>query len=150
MWMCTIMPLMPETSLVVIGVVACASAAVVWRREMNEQRAHGAWCASATTKAEGVVSRIAQRGHLSRNEPTSGDEGMALPDVPIVRFKAADGVEYEVDAPDAPAKVGTIVAIAYDPALPSDARAIQRTPRIGCAVMLLAVGVVLLVLGLTR
>jgi hypothetical protein len=58
-----------------------------------------------------------------------------------------DGVEYEIDAPDASAEIGTVIPVAYDPALPSAARAIARTPRVGCTVLLFVIGVVLLVKG---
>ena len=87
-----------------------------------------------------MVSRVGQRDHLSRNKPTDSD---SITTVPVVRFKAANGVEYEFDAPGAPLKVGTPVAVAYDPALPSSARTLVRTRRIGCAAILLIAALVL-------
>ena len=70
--------------------------------------------------------------------------------VAVVRFTAANGVEYEIDAPDVAREIGTRIPIAYDPLLPSDARAIEQRPKIGCAVVLLLAGIALIVAGLLQ
>jgi hypothetical protein len=134
---------MPDTSLVAIGAAACAFAAFLWRKETKTHHEHVAWC-DAHTKADGVVSRISLRGHHSRNPPGFDDHGWS---VPVVRFRAANGVEYEVDASDSHHKEGTPLEVAYDPALPSGGRVVARTKKIGCAGVLLAIGVFLIVWG---
>ena len=136
---------MPDTSLIAIGAASCAFAAFLWHKETKTHREHAAWC-DAHTKADGVVSRIATRNHLSRNPLTSDEEKVYA--VPVVRFRAANGVEYEVDASDSHHKEGTPLQVAYDPALPSDGRVVARTKKIGCAVILLAIGVFLMGWGL--
>ncbi|HYI09696.1 MAG TPA: DUF3592 domain-containing protein [Thermoanaerobaculia bacterium] len=137
---------MPDTSLVAAGAAACAVAAFFWRADSKAHRSHEVWCAGAA-KAEGFVSRIGRRGHLSRNAPTSSDSFYT---VPIVRFRAADGVEYEIDAADAPKTVGAPLQVAYDPNLPSGARPVPRTRKIGCSVVLLAIGIFLVGWGMTH
>ncbi len=137
-------PGLTDPSLVIVGAVACGIAGVLWLLESKVHRAHARWCA-ARTKAEGVISRIARRGHLSRNEPTTSDEFFL---VPIVRFRAVNGVEYEIDAPGGAGKVGAPIQVAYDPALPSDGRVVPRTRKLGCVVVILAIGIALLGWGL--
>lgn len=137
---------MADVSLVATGGVACTIAAAVWYVAIREQRRHREWCAKGV-KAQGVVSRLSTRGHLSRNEPTDSDN---ISEVPIVRFRAANGVEYEIDAPDAPRKVGTPVEVAYEPASPSSGRAVERVPKIGCAVVVLVIGIALVIAGLLK
>lgn len=78
----------------------------------------------------------------------SSDRNVSI--VPVVRFRAADGIEYEIDAPDAPAKIGSVVQVAYESMQPSGARAISRTPKIGCAILLFVVGVALIAIGINR
>jgi hypothetical protein len=118
----------------------------MWWRERKAHREHVAWCAAAT-KVEGAVSRLGTRDHLSRNKPTD-DDNISI--VPVVRFRAANNVDYEIDCRDAPRTIGAPVAVAYDPALPSSARAVARVPRIGCAAIALLIGVALAVWGLTH
>lgn len=139
--------LMPDMILVSAGVAACATSFAFWRMERKNIRAHEAWCAAAA-KTDGVVSRTARRGaELSRNEPTD-DDAIAL--VPIVRFTAANGVEYEFDAPGAPRDANARVQVAYDPALPSSARMVERQGKPGCTVLLLIAGVCLIAAGILR
>lgn len=144
---------MPDTAVLVIGASACALSAVVWRKAKKTHHQHEAWC-SARAKTDGIVSRVGIRGHLSRNPPTEG--GLSFSDdsltqnaraVAVVRFTASNGVEYEIDAPEVALEVGTRIPVAYDPALPSDARVVQHTPKIGCAVILLLAGTALIVAG---
>ncbi len=97
------------------------------------------------SRAEGVVSRVGRRGWNSRNEPTSSDD---IATVPIVRFRAANGIEYEFDAGDAPQKLGAPVVVAYDPDLPSTAYLVERTKKLGCAVLFAAAGLFLIVRAL--
>jgi hypothetical protein len=85
------------------------------------------------TRAQGTVSRISNPYHLSRNRPRSGDRKRT---VPVVRFRASDGVEYEFDDHCAPRQVGASVEIAYDPTLPSGARVANRRSGWGCAMIL--------------
>lgn len=144
---------MADASLVTIGASASALSAFFWWKARKAQREHQAWCATKS-KADGVVSRVGNRGHLSRNAPTESSVSFSDDSltqgaraVAVVRFTASNGVDYEIDAPDVALKVGTRVPVAYDPALPSDGRAIEYTPKIGCAVILLLAGVGLLIAG---
>lgn len=137
---------MPDTSLIATGGTAAALGLVFAIASWKSQRDHNAWTRDKT-RARGVVSRIGLRGHLSRNKPTFDDGGLA---VPVVRFTAENGADYEIDAGDAPHRVGAEVEVAYDPALPSDGRMVARTPKIGCAAVLLAIGVALVIAGLFR
>lgn len=134
-------------SLIVAGAAVCAAAAGSWIADTRQQRAHEGWCATAT-KAEGIVSRLADPGGaMSRNPVTDDDRA---PGLPIVRFTAANGVEYEIDAPDAPRAVGATVAVAYDPALPSSARPVERVRKVGCSVAGAMIGISLMVAGVVR
>jgi hypothetical protein len=140
-----------DGSLVAVGGVACAAAAAFGWGALRAQRAHARWCASRT-RADGVVSRVVRR----RRNGGLAEDAAGLPTdpastrTPVVRFRARDGVEYEIDAPEAPARIGATVALAYDPALPSDGRAIERTPKIGCAALLLLAGALLVAIGANR
>ncbi|GMU63738.1 MAG: hypothetical protein AMXMBFR36_00120 [Acidobacteriota bacterium] len=101
---------------------------------------------------DGVVSRLVQRrssGGLSEDAAGMPTDP-ASTTIPVLRFRALDDLEYEIDAPEAPSEVGAVVAIAYDPALPSAGRAVERTPKIGCALLLLLVGAILLGVGASR
>jgi hypothetical protein len=147
---------MADSSLVTIGVSACAFAAFFWWKAMKTHREHQEWCA-ARTKADGTVSRIGTRGHLSRNEPTEsastfGDDSVTqnASAVAVVRFAASDGMEYEIDAPEVAREVGIRIPVAYDPVLPSDGRAVEHTPKIGCAVILFLAGIALIVAGILQ
>jgi hypothetical protein len=95
-----------------------------------------------------VVSRIGRRGWYSRNEPTGDDDNVST--VPVVRFRAANGVEYEFDADDAPSRVGAAVPVAYDPALPSTARIEVQRRKLGCVMFALVVGLMLIPWGVAR
>lgn len=135
-----------NTTLMVLGGSAVALSFGFWIAERKARRAHEAWCATAA-RADGVVSRLGLRGHYSRNPPTDEDRNWYIP---VVRFRAADGAEYEFDAEGTRAKVGARVRVAYEPALPSNARALERPGRMGCAAILLAAGLALLITGLVR
>lgn len=70
--------------------------------------------------------------------------------VAVVRFRALNGVEYEIDAPEAPHRISDVIAVAYDPVLPSGDRAVARTPRVGRTAIFLLIGVIALVAAETR
>lgn len=112
---------------------------------MKSQRDHRRWCERAT-RCEGVVARVREAQWIEeRPETSAGAEHQAAV---IVRFRASNGVEYEIDAPEAPMEVGAVVAVAYDPEEPSGGRLVKRTPKIGCAVGLFVIGVILIVAGM--
>ncbi len=139
---------MADSALVAVGAVAFAAATVFGWSALRAQRAHARWCESHT-KAEGVVSRLVQRrvnGGLSE-DAMGNSTSPTKATIPVVRFRALNGVEYEIDAPEVPHQVGAVVAIAYDPALPSGGRAVVRVPKIGCAVPLLIAGAILVAVG---
>ena len=95
---------------------------------LKAQRDHRMWC-EARTRVDGTVSRIAKRRRYGLSEDAGGiDTGNVDRLVPIVRFRAANNVEYEIEAPEAPMEVGAIVAVAYDPAQPSGGRGVARAP----------------------
>ena len=130
-----------DESLVWTGaVVAAAGAAFGWIA-IKAQREHREWCRERT-KVEGVVSRLVRRP--SRGSRTSGGV-----ETPVVRFRATNNVEYEVDAPEAPRDAGSVVEVAYDPAMPSGGRAVPRTPKLAAPVFLLVVGAILVGVGCT-
>lgn len=127
-------------ALSIIGAVLVLLAIVMLIHAERVHRAHVRWCATAS-RAEGVVSRVGRRHWHSRNEPTSDDR---LTTVAVVRFRAANGVEYEFDGRDAPKQAGAQVEVAYDPASPSTAHAVARTRRYGCIVMMVIAGLALI------
>ena len=120
-----------------IALIAVGLATLVF--EERDLRRHRAWCAGAAF-AEGAVSRIGQRNWHSRNRPTFDDN---VQHVAVVQFRAANGVAYEFDAPDAPYQLNASVRVAYDPASPSTARLADRPRKPGCAGVLFAAGVAL-------
>lgn len=134
---------MADTTLLVAGGIALLLAVASWLIELKAAREHSAWL-TGKARAEGTVVRISLKDHLSRNAPASDEPGRAWP---VIRFRAANKVEYEFDAPDAPTQIGSVVEVAYDSALPSNARAVARTPKIGCAIAFLAGAVVLFALA---
>lgn len=142
---------MADTSLVAVGATTCGLSLVFGWVAIKTHRDHRRWCAQAV-KADGVVSRLAERrssGGLSEDAAgvsTGTNVGM----VPVARFRADDGIEYEIDAPEAPAEIGFVILVAYEPGRPSGARVVSRTPKIGCAVVLFVVGVMLVAIGLGR
>lgn len=139
-----------DTSLVGVGVAATALGAIFGGIALKVQRAHQAWCARGV-RAEGVVSRLAERRGQGLSEDGAGmATGTHMHTVPVVRFRAASGIEYEIDAPEAPMTIGSAVEVAYETEQPSGARAVARTPKVGCALFLIAVGTVLIAIGLTR
>lgn len=135
---------MADVPLFVIGVALLFLAAFFWFTEAKKKREHQKWCASRVT-TEGVVSRIALRGHYSKNAPTSDEKKWS---VPIVRFRASDGVEYEIDAANVRRRVGIAVMVAYDPASPSSGLPVAYTPKVGCSIVLAVIGIVLIVKGI--
>lgn len=141
---------MADTSLVAIGATACVAGGIFGWIAMKTQRAHRAWCARAT-KVDGVVSRMAERRGQGLSEDAAGmPTGPNVFTVPVVRFRAANGIEYEIDGPEATREIGSVVQVAYAPALPSDARVVDRTPKVGCAIGIFVVGAILVVLGISR
>ncbi|MEO7973806.1 MAG: DUF3592 domain-containing protein [Thermoanaerobaculia bacterium] len=141
---------MADTSLLATGAVTFAAGAVFGWVALRTQRAHRRWCAERT-RAEGVVSRFAERHRAGLSEGadgTSNDPGALH--VAVVRFRASNGIEYEIDSPEGPMDLGAVVPVAYDPALPSDGRTVDRAPKIAFAVLLLALGAILVAVALTR
>jgi hypothetical protein len=139
---------MADPSLVTVGAVACLAGAGFAGSALRTQRAHRRWCATRT-KTDGVVSRLVDRRRAGGLiEDVAGiPADPATETVPVVRFRALDDIEYEIDAPEAPRQVGSVVAVAYDPALPSGGRAVVRSPKVGCAALLLLVGLLVLAVG---
>lgn len=136
---------MPDSTFLIAGALAAAGAAIGFLAELKEKREHHAFCTTAA-RAEGVVSRISERGHATKNERSEEEKF----EVPIVRFRAADGAEYEFDAPHLPRTLGMAVEVAYDPVLPSNARPLQRQRRSGCAIFLAALALILIANGMIR
>jgi len=134
---------MADSSLVYIGAFLWVVAITMLVVEERAVRARRRWCATAA-RAEGEVARIGRRGYHSRNEPTSS---VRFVTVPVVRFRAANGAEYEFDAPGVPKKVGEKVQVAYDAKLPSTAQVVGAARQVGCAVVLGAIGIVLIGFG---
>lgn len=130
---------------VVAGVALLVIAVLIFIGDKRAQRAHETWCASAA-KTTGVISRVGVRNHLSRNKPTGTEDGVSA--VAVVKFKAANGVEYEFDAPRIQPKPGTEIAVAYDPAVPSTARVLDRPRNAGCASIFAVAGIALLIWGI--
>ena len=119
---------MADTSLIAVGATACALSEVFGWIALKVQREHRRFCARAT-RADGVVSRLGQRRDQGLSEDAVGNPtGTRYITVPVVRFRAANGTDYEIDAPEAPMTVGAAVQVAYDPAQPSGGRAVDRTP----------------------
>ena len=140
---------MADISLAAVGATTCAFATAFGWIAIKRQREHSAWCAKGV-KADGVVSRLAERRGAGLSEDASGmSTDATFHTVPVVRFRV-DGIEYEIDAPDAPATIGSVVQVAYEPTQPSGARAIARTPKIGCAVILFVAGLTLLAIAISR
>ena len=141
---------MADTSLVAAGATLSALAAVFGGIALKVQREHRRFCAQGI-RADGVVSRLAQRRGQGLSENAMGHStGTRYITIPVARFRATNGIEYEIDAPEAPMTVGAPVQVAYDPALPSGGRVVDRTPKIGCAVVLLVLGVILVAIGSSR
>lgn len=120
-----------------IGLLCLCLAAVAAAIEVRDQRRHDRFCSRAA-RTQGVVSRLARR-HLSRNEPAFDDPNRGLP---IVRFTASNGIEYEFDARDAPREVGSEVVVAYLEKQPSSSRLARRQRKPGCVVILLVLAIV--------
>ena len=130
--------------MIYLGAFLCLLAMAMLIVEERTFRARRRRCETAA-KAEGVVTRIGRRGHLSRNEPTSSDRYRT---VPVIRFRAANGVEYEFDAPRAPKSAGTKVQVAYDPGMPSTAELVVTARQVGCAALMGAIGIALILFAL--
>ena len=124
---------MPDTTFLVVAAAAFAAAALTWRSQRRQRFEHEEFCAAAA-RTTGVISRIGRRGYHSRNPPTSSDK---VHTVAVVRFKAHDGVEYEIDAPGAPKTPGLSVEVAYDPEMPSTARLVAQRGHAGCTIVFL-------------
>ena len=132
-----------DDSLFWTGVGLAGAGVVTGLIALKVQRDHRKWC-EARTRVDGMVSRIAKRRRYGLSEDAGGiDTGNVDRLVPIVRFRAANNVEYEIEAPEAPMEVGAIVAVAYDPAQPSGGRGVARAPKVLLPILMLAFGVVL-------
>ena len=141
---------MADGSLAGAGAVVCAVGVVTAWIAVKTQREHRRWCVGKA-RAIGVVSRISARrtGGLSE-DAGGGSADPAQIATPVVRFRAANGVEYEIDAVEAPQEVGAVVEVAYDPALPSGGRAVGRTIKILLPVVLIVLGAALLAVAVSR
>ena len=135
-----------DVSILIVAGIVFAIGAGTWLYSIKVHRAHVAWL-EGKTRAIGTVTRLSRRYIRAADGP--GDEE-SVSKVPIVKFRAANGGEYEVDAPDAPATIGAEVEVAYDPALPSDGRGVVRVKKVGCSVMLIVIAAALVVVALTR
>ncbi|HEX7708802.1 MAG TPA: DUF3592 domain-containing protein [Thermoanaerobaculia bacterium] len=131
----------PDYSLLGVGVLLCVAG--IWERftDKRKRRENLQWIDSAV-RTEGVISRVSERKDYSGHRDTY--DNIATLAVPIVRFRAADGHDYEFDGPNGLGEVGAKVSVAYNPDLPSDARAIATTGyRGGCGFILIAIGLAL-------
>ena len=139
-----------DESLVWTGAVVAAAGAVFGWVALKVQREHRQWCEDKP-RAEGVVSRLARRRRQGLSEDASGTPtGNVDVLVPIVRFRAANSIEYEIEAQEAPMEVGAAFQVAYDPELPSGGRGVERVPKVGIPIFLLVVGIVLAAVGAIR
>lgn len=120
------------------GLVLCVLGvweAVASRRKRRRERE---WF-EAAVKTEGTIWRIVERKDYSG--PRDSYDNIQTSDVRVVRFRTPDGQEYECDAPG-DGNVGDKRTVAYNPALPSDARVPNLNGyRGGCGWILFAVGI---------
>lgn len=129
---------------ILIGGATLLVAVAVWFAERRSQTELAAWFAVAL-EAEGTV-RISER-HPSRNKVSFEDSDP----VPVVRFRAQDGVEYEFDATYARLNAGDRVRVAYSPTLHSDARLLSdRRSGHGCSIAIAAAAALVLAYGIYR
>src|SRR5688572_2636419 len=141
---------MADASLIGAGVAICAAGAIFGGIALKVQRDHRRWC-EGKARVKGVVSRLAERRGQGLSEDASGMPTDAAGVVTrVVRFRAANKIEYEIDAPEAPRELGTEVEVAYDPALPSGGRGVERVPKILIPVVLLVLGAILVAIGASR
>ena len=139
-----------DDSLFWTGVVVAAAGAVFGGIAIKVQREHRQWC-EGKTRVQGVVSRLARRHRQGLPEDASGNStGNTDLLIPMVRFRATNNIEYEVEAPEAPREVGVVFEVAYDPALPSYGRGVERVPKIAIPIFLLVLGAVLVAVGASR
>lgn len=128
----------PDYWLLAVGLVLCVAGISENVFAGRKRRADRRWLDSAV-KTEGVVSRTVERKDYSGPSDSYGNISVA--EVPIVRFRASNGHEYEIDAPSEVGGVGAKVPVAYNPDLPSDARALApNVYRGGCGYILLLIG----------
>jgi Protein of unknown function (DUF3592) len=127
----------------IFGLIVITIGVIVTITELRRKRAAEAWLARAA-RAEGLVYRfneVETYNHMSEGFT----HGKAK--IHIVKYRAANKIEYEIQAKSA-TKLGSTVEVAYNPDLPSDAKLVQEAQyRMGCGFVLLAVGVGLIVLG---
>ena len=127
----------------IFGLITCAIGVGVTIAEIRKKRAADAWFARAA-RAEGLVYRfneVKTYNHLS----DFNQHGKT--NVHIVKYRAANKIEYEIPA-NSPVKLGDTVEVAYNPDLPSDAKLVQEARfRMGCGFFILAAGIGLIVLG---
>jgi hypothetical protein len=76
---------------------------------------------------------------------SSVTERHEVDEIPVVKFRAPNGAEYEFDAETSVGKVGSKVTVAFNPQLPSDAREIPPESshhyRGGCGFILMLVAI---------
>ena len=141
---------MADTSLLGAGVFLLVAGIATGAIAIRAQSDHRRWC-EGKARADGVVSRVAARRSQGLSEDAAGmPTGTAEAVVAVVRFRAANRIEYEIDAEEVPLEVGRAVPVAYDPALPSGARAVERAPKVAIPIALLAIGAGLAVIGAMR
>lgn len=132
----------PDLSLLGVALVLCVAGVwerVAWKRRSAEDRR---WV-EAAVRTEGVVSRLVDR--KDHSGPRDSNDNIAIHEVPVVRFRAASGQEYEIDGPNGmKGEIGRKVPVAYNPDLPSDACVLLPAAyRGGCGFILIAIGLAL-------
>ena len=138
---------MSELPLEVCFAIAFLIAApFVWMSERRHARAQKEFLANAAI-TDGVVSR---ENIVERHSPSDVGSSEYKARVPIVKY-SVNKIEYEFNADNATVgRVGSAVKVAYDPKLPSTAVVVgSKRFRIGCAPMLLAIAIILVILGYT-
>jgi hypothetical protein len=134
---------MTVTIELIFGLIVIAIGVIVTVTELRRKRAAEAWLARAA-RAEGLVYRfneVETYNHISDNFQHGKKK------VHIVKYRAANKIEYEIQA-KSPTKLGSTVEVAYNPDLPSDAKLVQEAQyKMGCGFVLLAVGAGLIILG---
>lgn len=131
---------------VIFGLIVIAIGMKVWHSERRRHREKDAWLERAT-RTDGVVSRINEREDYNPRDELATTFTV---EIPVVKFRAANRIEYEFNAEAEVGKVGSVVKVAYDPDLPSSARVVKEPHfQLGCGILILIAGLVLIVLGYT-
>jgi hypothetical protein len=133
----------PDVSLLLVAAVLFAAGILERFFDTRQRRRDRQWIDGAS-RTEGVVSRI-----ITRESYSSFSERTEITVTPVVLFRAPNGVQYEFEAKTGVGGVGSKVVVAFNPALPSDAREIPPESshhyRGGCGFILMLVAVALAV-----